>query len=87
MTAELVTIGPQGRIVIPARIREALDLEPGQTLVARVEADHVVLEPREAVIARIRRRFAHIPRSRSLSAELLRERRMEARREGRKERR
>ena len=31
----LVHVGPQGRLVIPARLRQAFHLEVGETLVAR----------------------------------------------------
>ncbi|MGB5774161.1 MAG: AbrB/MazE/SpoVT family DNA-binding domain-containing protein, partial [Sedimenticolaceae bacterium] len=34
-----VQLGPQGRLVIPAHLRRALDLKPGDRLIARKEGD------------------------------------------------
>ena len=74
-------MGPQGRIVIPAQFREALDICPGETLIARVEDGRLVLETRERIVARIRETFARVPDGVSLVDELISERREEARRE------
>ena len=76
---DLVHVGPQGRIVIPAHIRDALDIRPGQELIARVEDGHLVLESRDQVLARIRSWFAHVPSEVSLVDELIAERKEEAR--------
>lgn len=76
-----VRVGPQGRVVIPAHLRKALRIEPGEVLVARAEEDRLILERREAILARLRARFAHIPPDVDLAAELIAERREEARRE------
>ena len=74
-------VGPQGRVVIPARLRRILAIGQGDTLVARVEDGRIVLEKREQVLARVRRRFEKVPREVSLANELISERREEARRE------
>lgn len=75
-------IGPQGRVVIPASMRKALGLEPGQTLVGHIEEGRLVLEPRDTVLRRVQARFAAaVPRDVSLAEELIAERREEARRE------
>ncbi len=74
-------IGPQGRAVIPASIRKELGLRPGDTVAVRVEGGRVVIESRKAVIQRLLSSFDHVPKKRSLSRELLAERRQEARRE------
>jgi AbrB family looped-hinge helix DNA binding protein len=79
--AQEARLGDQGRLVIPAAARRALGLRAGDVLSVRVEADHLVLERRAAVLARLRERFAAVPRSVSLVDELLSERREEARRE------
>lgn len=79
--SESVRVGPQGRIVIPASIRRQLELAEGADLAASVVDGAVVLEPPAAVLARLRRRFGAIPRSRRLSDELIRDRRAEAARE------
>jgi AbrB family looped-hinge helix DNA binding protein len=76
-----VNVGPQGRIVIPARLRRSLAIEQGDTLVARLEEGRIVLEKREGVLARVRRRFEKVSREASLADELLSERREEARQE------
>ncbi len=75
-------MGPQGRVVIPAALRRELGLRPGDRLLARVEDGQIVLETREAIMARIKARFAAaVPPGVSLVDELIAERRAEARRE------
>ncbi|HEY8740969.1 MAG TPA: AbrB/MazE/SpoVT family DNA-binding domain-containing protein [Candidatus Dormibacteraeota bacterium] len=77
-----VQLGPQGRIVIPARLRRALGLKPGDRMVAGLEDQRVVLERREAVLARLQASFADaVPAGVSLVDELIEERRAEAARE------
>ena len=76
-----VKVGPKGRVVVPAPIRRELGIEEGTELMARVEGDGIVLEPRSAAIRRLQALFAHIPRDVSLVDELIAERRKEARRE------
>lgn len=44
-----VSLGRQGRLVIPAPLRRALELEEGDRLVARQEADRLVLEKPERI--------------------------------------
>lgn len=53
-------VGPQGRIVIPAAVRQSLGIEPGDTLVARVEDGRLVLETRAHLLARFSARFAGV---------------------------
>ena len=67
-------------MVVPAPIRKALGFQPGDTLVARVEDDHLVIEKPESVERRIRARFRKSGK-RSLADELIAERREEAGRE------
>jgi AbrB family looped-hinge helix DNA binding protein len=81
MTAIPVKVGPKGRVVVPAPIRRELGIEEGTELLARVEGDGIVLEPRSAAVKRIQALFAHIPHDVSLVDELIAERRQEARRE------
>lgn len=76
-----VRVGPQGRLVIPAGMRDRLGIERGDELVARLEEGRLVLEKRENVLRRVRRRYANVA-SESLADELIAERREEARREG-----
>jgi AbrB family looped-hinge helix DNA binding protein len=81
MNAIPVKVGPKGRVVVPAPIRRQLGIEEGTELLARIEGDGIVLEPRTAALRRLQALFAHIPRDVSLVDELLAERREEARRE------
>jgi len=81
IVAQEARLGDQGRLVIPAAARRALGLRAGDVLTVRVEDDHLVLERRAAVLARLRQRFAAVPQSVSLADELLTERRQEAWRE------
>lgn len=76
-----IHLGPQGRLVIPAVLRRTLGFEPGDTLVAHLEEGRLVLEKPEMIKRRLKARFARLPKGRSLAAELLAERRDEARRE------
>ena len=73
-----VQLGAQGRLVIPAALRKALHLEPGDRLIARKVGDSLVLEKREVIVKRLQDRFSHIPREVSLVDELIEERREEA---------
>lgn len=81
LTTNVVAVGPQGRLVIPSEIRRQLGISPGDVLVAVVEGERLVLEKREALLRRIRRRFAHVPAGVSLADEVIAERREEAKRE------
>ena len=80
-TENEVQVGAQGRVVIPAALRKALKLKPGDRLVARKVGESLVLERRETVERRLRGRFRHIPRDVSLTDELIAERRAESERE------
>ncbi|HEV7671422.1 MAG TPA: AbrB/MazE/SpoVT family DNA-binding domain-containing protein [Thermoanaerobaculia bacterium] len=75
----LVTVGEQGRLVIPAAIRRKMHLSSGETLVAFVEDNRLVLERRSAILERLKARFAGI--GVSLADELIAERRAEAAKE------
>lgn len=79
---ESVTVGPDGRIVIPAQYRRALGIEAGDELRLRAENGELRLISRRAAIKRaqsIVRRY--VPEGVSLSDELIAERRAEAARE------
>ena len=77
-----VSLGRQGRLVIPAPLRRSLGLEEGDRLVARQEADRLVLEKPEQIKQRLKARFAQVPLERRLLEELIAERREESRQEG-----
>jgi AbrB family looped-hinge helix DNA binding protein len=74
-------MGPQGRIVVPAELRRELGLDEGSTLNATTRGGRLILEPRSVILDRMRRRFAGVPRSISLSRELIDDRKDEVRRE------
>lgn len=73
-----VTLGRQGRIVIPAEVRSALGLSPGDRLHLQLTGDRLVVERPEHAVAELQRLAANVPRERSLVAELLAERRAAA---------
>lgn len=77
---EEVRLGAQGRLVIPAKLRQALDLKPGDTLIARSQDGCLVVEKAEVTLKRLKSRYAGLA-DRSLARELVAERREEARRE------
>ena len=79
-----VQIGPQGRLVIPAGLRRALDLKPGDRLIVRLDGDSIVLERRENMLKRLRGRFAQVSSDIDMADELIGERRAEAALENRK---
>ena len=72
-------LGLQGRVVIPADLRERLSLRPGDLMVAWVEEDRLVIRPRRAVEQELWGLFDGL--GRDLADELIRERREEARRD------
>jgi AbrB family looped-hinge helix DNA binding protein len=76
-----VQLGAQGRLVIPAHLRKALDLKPGERLLARREGESIVIERHSSLVKRLQARFAHISKEVCLADELIAERRMEANRE------
>jgi AbrB family looped-hinge helix DNA binding protein len=78
-TSTTVAVGPQGRLVIPSEIRRQLGIAPGDVLIAIVEDQRLLLEKRDVVLQRLRRRFAHIPAGVSLANEVVAERRAEGR--------
>jgi len=76
-----VKLGRQGRIVIPASMREELGLGEGDVLSVRVEDDRLLMETPVAAFERLRHRFREAAKGRDLVAELIAERRAEALRE------
>jgi AbrB family looped-hinge helix DNA binding protein len=78
--SELKTkIGEGGRVVIPAAYRKALGLKPGDEVVLVLEEGEIrVMGARQAIVraqALVRR---YVPEGRSLSDELIQERREES---------
>ena len=71
-----VRVGPKGRVVIPAEIRQELQIGEGSELVAMVDDGAVVLMSRSVAKARLRGMFASVRTS--LADELIADRRREA---------
>jgi AbrB family looped-hinge helix DNA binding protein len=77
-----ISLGRQGRVVIPALLRRSLGLEEGDRLVARQDEGRLVLEKPEQIKQRLKARFAQVHAGRQLVDELIAERREEGQREG-----
>lgn len=77
MDATLV-LGQQGRLVIPAEVRAALGLAPGQELYLHVDGRRLILQRPQDATDELRGLAREVPRSRSLVDELLAERRRAA---------
>lgn len=76
-----VRVGVQGRVVIPAHLRRALGIRPGQVLLLRAEDGRLVLERPDQVLSRLYARFEAVPPGVSLADELIADRRAAARKE------
>ena len=75
-------IGRGARVVIPASLRKALALSPGDPVVLRIEDATLRLIPLRQAIAEAQRRVRqHIPADAALVESLFQERRKEAQRE------
>ena len=79
--ANEVRVGLQGRVVIPAALRRALDFNPGDHLLMREEDGRLVLEKAATIERRLKARFKHIPKEERLAAQLIEERRADTSRE------
>jgi AbrB family looped-hinge helix DNA binding protein len=76
----VVRVAEGGRIVIPAVARKALGIEPGDEVVVSLEDDSLRIRSRKQALRRIQDLLAKRGRPGvSLSEELIRERREEAR--------
>ena len=71
-------VGPQGRVVIPANLRQAWPIKTGEILMARLEDDRLILEKPAHIVQRTKDRFAALRGQPSLADELIAERRREA---------
>ena len=73
-----VVLGQQGRLVIPAEVRSALGLAPGDQLHLHVAGQRLVLARQRDAVAELRGLASAVPEERSLVDELLAERRLAA---------
>jgi AbrB family looped-hinge helix DNA binding protein len=72
-------LNDNGRIVIPASVRQQMGLRPGDTLLLRVSGDVLMIEGQQTRIRRVQESLRHlIPSDRVLSDELIAERREDA---------
>lgn len=71
-------LGKQGRVVIPAGVRTALGLAPGDQLHLHVAGSRLVLERHKDAVDELRALAVTVPKSRSFVDELLLERRVAA---------
>jgi len=79
MVEARVKINENGRVVIPASIREALGVRPGDELVLRMEGDELRITSQRLLLLKAQRLIRqHANASRSLSDELIAERRAAA---------
>lgn len=79
VSAEGSRVDGQGRVVIPAGIRHALGVEPGDAVTVRLVDGEIRITTRRAALARARGVVTAATRGRrSLAGELIEERRAEA---------
>lgn len=79
MEGHLVKIGEGGRIVIPSQYRNALNLHIGDELMLHVEDGKMILMTRKQAVKYVQERMSrYVAGGRSLSEELIRERKEEA---------
>ncbi len=81
-TAEL-SVGKQGRIVIPANLRHQLAIESGSQLIAWVEDGRLVMESKEQLWQSVDQACSTVSRETDLAQELINERRKSAELENR----
>jgi len=75
-------LGARGRVVLPAAVRERLELREGDRLVLVVEPDGTMrLAPLRRQVQRLQGAYAHVAPGASLADELIAARRREAARE------
>jgi len=68
-------LNENGRIVIPADIRQKMGLKPGDTVLMSFDGEVLKIESHRARIRRVQQSLRqHIPAARALSAELVAER-------------
>ncbi len=76
-----VIVGEQGRIVLPARLRQELGLKAGDELMARVVDGQLILEELDHALHRVQDSVRAEHGGKSLVDELIAERRRETRKE------
>jgi len=75
MQAIELSVGKQGRIVIPAYLRKQLAIKPGSQLLAWVEDGRLVMETKAQLWNLVHKACNKIPKDIDLAQELINERR------------
>jgi len=81
MQTSEISVGKQGRIVIPASMRRQLAIEPGSHLFAWVEDGRLIMESKQQLWQSIHSACRDISQKTSLVDELINERRLAAKTE------
>ena len=81
MQTSEVSVGKQGRIVIPANLRRQLAIEQGAQLVMWVEDGRLIMQSKQQLWQTIHQACEHLPENVDLATELIQERREDAKRE------
>ncbi len=76
-----VRIDERGRLLIPKRMLEELGLAPGEDVAVYVDDGRLIVETDASLLKKLQSLFAHVPKERVLSEELVAERHAEAARE------
>lgn len=77
-----VALGDKGRLVLPAALRKAGGLRPGDRLLAQLEPDGSIrLVKAVSPVQAMRGRYRHLTTGKSIVDELIADRREEARRD------
>jgi AbrB family looped-hinge helix DNA binding protein len=72
-----VRVSPEGRVVIPAELRQQMEIKPGDVLVFMVEDGHLVLMTRQQVEESLWALFKDIPPDVSLTDRVIERRKRE----------
>ncbi len=75
---ELLELDPNGRIIIPAALRRALNIKSGDKLVAWVKEGQLIIRSRAELLRELRAKFRRNPGEESLTRTLRRARNREA---------
>jgi AbrB family looped-hinge helix DNA binding protein len=78
-----VTVGPQGRIVLPADLRKAMSISVGDRMAVRIEGSQIVLQRQADLLREMQQEFREASGRRNPVDELLEERRRAFERERR----
>jgi AbrB family looped-hinge helix DNA binding protein len=76
-----LSVGKQGRIVIPANLRHQLAIEPGAQLVAWVENGRLIMESKQQLWQSIHQACSKTAKATDWAQELINDRREAAKRE------